>query len=591
MRSIIFVNNTGSIWTLDLLDGREVPLLSILDVTDEVSDNELMAAIQAPAPLGLGSQFVDTLLFLRVNGIDYDASESSNYGNQTVAPVPGPHSLGGGGHIPDLLINLNSKITDATLDDVSGTRDPKAHAPSHEGGADPITPLGIGADTPLLRDGAITAHTGIPSAHHIRYDNTEAVSAMGAKADANALNHDRYTDLEALAQGTAAVVTHVALPNPHTQYQLSSQKGIANGYASLDGGGTVPLSELPSSVLGALSYQGAWDALTNTPPLVSGVGVKGYYYVVNIAGSTNLDGITDWKIGDWAVFNGAAWEKVDNTESVVTVFGRTGVITATAGDYAASQVTNDSLVAGAGVSGALNTLDSGKEPVFAKNSAFNKSFGNVATTVCEGNDVRLSDARTPTSHAIAGALHSTSTKAQLEAKISDVASLLTNNAGEINLYTAKTTPADADIVLIEDSADTYNKKKMTRANFTSLFGQDYQKVESLSLSTTTATTFQTKATLTTPALTGQYLITWHAVVQQSSMADAVQSQLYNTTDAAIVGVIQEKEPKDVADRLAVGGFAEITFAGAAKSFEIQYRQQRGSTAGIEDARIMIYRVG
>lgn len=36
--------------------------------------------------------------------------------------------------------------------------------------------------------------------------------------------------------------------------------------------------------------------------------------------------------------------------------------------------------------------------------------------------------------------------------------------GEINAMTAKTTPVDADIALIEDSADTFNKKKVTWSN-------------------------------------------------------------------------------------------------------------------------------
>ena len=38
------------------------------------------------------------------------------------------------------------------------------------------------------------------------------------------------------------------------------------------------------------------------------------------------------------------------------------------------------------------------EPLFTKNTAFNKDFGNTAGTVAEGNDARLSDARTPTAH-------------------------------------------------------------------------------------------------------------------------------------------------------------------------------------------------
>nr|DAX83324.1 MAG TPA: MAEBL protein [Caudoviricetes sp.] len=38
------------------------------------------------------------------------------------------------------------------------------------------------------------------------------------------------------------------------------------------------------------------------------------------------------------------------------------------------------------------------EPAFTKNTAFNKNFGSAVGTVCEGNDIRLSDARTPKAH-------------------------------------------------------------------------------------------------------------------------------------------------------------------------------------------------
>lgn len=62
---------------------------------------------------------------------------------------------------------------------------------------------------------------------------------------------------------------------------------------------------------GAINYKGTWNATTNTPTLASGVGTKGDYYVVSTAGSTNLDGQTLWGVGDWAVFNGSIWEKVD----------------------------------------------------------------------------------------------------------------------------------------------------------------------------------------------------------------------------------------------------------------------------------------
>ena len=111
--------------------------------------------------------------------------------------------------------------------------------------------------------------------------------------------------------------------------------GVANGVATLDSLGKVPTSELPAAILGALNYQGTWNASTNTPTLTSSVGTKGYYYVVSVAGSTNLNGITDWQIGDWAVFNGSVWQKIDNTDAVTSVNGQTGVVVLTAADVSA----------------------------------------------------------------------------------------------------------------------------------------------------------------------------------------------------------------------------------------------------------------
>lgn len=66
-----------------------------------------------------------------------------------------------------------------------------------------------------------------------------------------------------------------------------------------------------TNAIGALNYKGVWNATTNTPALASGVGTKGDYYVVSVAGSTTLDGISNWGVGDWAVYNGAAWQRVE----------------------------------------------------------------------------------------------------------------------------------------------------------------------------------------------------------------------------------------------------------------------------------------
>jgi hypothetical protein len=136
-----------------------------------------------------------------------------------------------------------------------------------------------------------------------------------------------------------------------SDYVATATKGVANGVASLDGSGTVPVSQLPAAVLGALSYQGTWNASTNSPTLTSSVGTKGYYYVVSVAGSTNLNGITDWVVGDWAVFNGSVWQKVDNTDAVTSVNGYTGTVVLTQTDISGTVPTSRTLTAGTGLTG------------------------------------------------------------------------------------------------------------------------------------------------------------------------------------------------------------------------------------------------
>ena len=80
---------------------------------------------------------------------------------------------------------------------------------------------------------------------------------------------------------------------------------------------TAFVQNLIETIPAGLVFQGTWNAATNTPTLTSGSGTTGHFYIVSTSGSTNLDGITDWVTGDWAVFVevGAtdAWQKIDNS--------------------------------------------------------------------------------------------------------------------------------------------------------------------------------------------------------------------------------------------------------------------------------------
>jgi len=86
-----------------------------------------------------------------------------------------------------------------------------------------------------------------------------------------------------------------------------------------NGGGTSQpvLDELASLqaqidlIASALVYKGTWNASTNTPALTSSVGTANTFYIVSVAGTTNLNGTSNWGVGDWAVYNGTVWQRIE----------------------------------------------------------------------------------------------------------------------------------------------------------------------------------------------------------------------------------------------------------------------------------------
>jgi hypothetical protein len=159
--------------------------------------------------------------------------------------------------------------------------------------------------------------------------------------------------VNAQGQLTALAATPIAIANTQVSGLGTSSvldAAVALGTATLDAGGKVPLSQIPQSIQGGMIYQGSWDAAANTPTIVSGTGSKGNYYVVAVGGSTTIDGISDWLPGDWIIFNGTAWEKIDNTDSVTSVNGYIGTVSLNAADVGAPPITR-TITAGTGLTG------------------------------------------------------------------------------------------------------------------------------------------------------------------------------------------------------------------------------------------------
>jgi len=111
-------------------------------------------------------------------------------------------------------------------------------------------------------------------------------------------------------------------------YQRRDEKGVANGYSETDGNNKIPIARLPDSITGAQVFVDYWDADANNPTIPAAApGNKGYVYLVNNPGDTDIDGHTDWKNGDELISNGIEWAKIDNTDKVSSVNLKHGNVT------------------------------------------------------------------------------------------------------------------------------------------------------------------------------------------------------------------------------------------------------------------------
>lgn len=205
----------------------------------------------------------------------------------------------------------------------------------------------------------------------------------------SAIDVDVAAMLVSIANRALLVHSHVIGDTTGLQVTLDSkqdgsEKGNANGYAALGADGKVPAAQLPAALFGSLAYQTDWNANTNTPTIpAASSGNKGWYYMVSVAGASNVGGYTDWKVGDWAVSDGTKWTKIDNTDAVASVAGLVGAISAASLKAALAIAVADITDASA----------NGRSLISAANYAAMKTL--LAITAADITSGTLADARLP----------------------------------------------------------------------------------------------------------------------------------------------------------------------------------------------------
>jgi len=159
----------------------------------------------------------------------------------------------------------------------------------------------------------------------------EGKSGITTEASSNALIIDGgtlETNISTNATDITTNTTNISTINTTAEFLVN--KGQPSGYVPLDASSKILETYLPASIIGGLKFQGTWNATTDDPSLPLASTVNGHYYIVSVAGTFET---IIYGVGDWVISNGIAWSKIDNTESVSTVFGRVGNILANSSDY------------------------------------------------------------------------------------------------------------------------------------------------------------------------------------------------------------------------------------------------------------------
>jgi len=208
-------------------------------------------------------------------------------------------------------------------------------------GAGTVTSIAVSVPAGLVVSGSPVTTSGTISITYDTgyqgYTSAEATKLSGIASGATANQSDAYLLSRGNHTGTQAISTVSGLQTALDAKIDITQIGASLGVAGLDGSGKVPTSQLPDAVLGGMNYQGGWNATTNSPTIPAAAsGNKGWYYIVTTAGTTTVDGISEWAIGDWIVSDGAAWDKIDNTDQVVSVNGYTGIVVIDVADLASA---------------------------------------------------------------------------------------------------------------------------------------------------------------------------------------------------------------------------------------------------------------
>lgn len=312
-------------------------------------------------------------------------------------------------------------------------------------------------------------------------------TAINTKADINH-NHiiGQIDGLQTILNNKSPVGhKHVIADIDNLTSALQSKAELSNG--------KIPLNLLPDEVFDKLIYKGRWDFNVKLLPAADATN-KGWYFIAsNHVRSTTTPSFIE---GDWAVSDGTTWDKIDNSDRVLTVSGRSGDVTLTTKDLPDfDSLVTDPLALKAPIQSPIFTgypktptaVDDDISKTIANtefvSSAISKATGALTKyDVGLGNVNNTSDVNKPISIMTQNALDTKADKIHTHA-ISDVLDLQTaldNKANKVHTHVI------ADVTGLQTSLDSKLDKSAhdsDLSNMNAMFNQKADKTQIVAIET------------------------------------------------------------------------------------------------------------
>lgn len=319
-------NGSVHLYTEQVVSGEGVTVVPRSFVADIDSEGSISIELPSPNYLDLGFTGLYYRVVERFPGgrepfVIYVPHDSAPIDLATAVPMVTP---------PELVSALSASVVQAAAAQAAiATTQATSATASATAAATNAASAASSAGTATAAAGTATAAATTATAKADAAAASATAAAGGATAAAGSAS-SASADATTASAGAATVGAAVDSASASASAAATSAANAAQSEADAHGWAT----QAGQLVSGVLHYMGAFDPAGGSFP--AGPALGDFY---KISGTGTIDPgdpyePIDMAVGDQIIYNGATWDKIDNTEAVTSVAGRVGAVVITMSDLA-----------------------------------------------------------------------------------------------------------------------------------------------------------------------------------------------------------------------------------------------------------------